>query len=196
MNLSAIRDEARFRLKDEARPYFWKDEWLDGAINEAEREACLRARLIEDSSEILTSIDLKTTNKRYDLDPRIIDVLGCELDSHRGSAFIGWTLTESELVLADYPGADDTLLMTVIRLPMEEMTNDDDAPEIRSHHHIRLVDWVEHRAYAVKDADKFSPGESDKALARFEQSFGRRPDANVQRKHRAKTGRVVRMNPF
>ena len=121
MNLSAFRDEARFRLKDEARPYFWKDEWLDGAINEAEREACLRARLIEDSSGVLTSIDLKTTDKRYDLDPRIIDVLGCELDSHRGSAFAGWTLTESELVLADYPSADDTLLMTVIRLPMEEM---------------------------------------------------------------------------
>ena len=75
MKLKAIRQEARFRLDDEVRPYFWKDEWLDAAINEAEREACIRARLIEDNSSNVTSIDIVTTEKRYELSPLIIDVL-------------------------------------------------------------------------------------------------------------------------
>lgn len=196
MNLGAIRDEARFRLRDKAVPPFWPNEWLNRAINEAEQEACIRARLIEDKSSVITSLDIVTTEKRYELDTRIIDVLAIELESNPGVEISGWTLTENEFLFADYPKADDVILMTVIRLPMNDMENDSDEPEIRKHHHMRLLDWVEHRAYNVKDADAFSPGESEKALIRFEISFGKRQDANVQRKHREKTGRVVRMNPF
>lgn len=196
MNLVAIRSEARFRLKDEAKPYFWSDEWLDKAINEAEREACIRARLIEDASGALSSIDITAGETRYTLDERILDVLSCELESRPGSAFERWTLTDSDLVLADAPTADDVLLMTIIRLPMNDMEADDDKPEIRQHHHIRLIEWVLYRAYSIPDTDGFDSIGSDKALATFEQSFGARPTANVQRKHREKTGRVVRMANF
>ena len=196
MNLGTIRAEARFLLKDESKPPFWKDEWLDRAINEAEQEACIRARLIEDKSSTITSLDITTTEKRYKLDARIIDVLAIELECNPGVEISGWTLTESELLFDDYPKADGVLLMTIIRLPMNDMEAKSDEPEIRRHHHMRLLDWVEHRAYNVKDADSFAPGESEKALARFEISFGKRPDANVQRKHREKTGRIVRMASF
>ena len=196
MNLAAIRSEARLRLKDEAKPYLWSDEWLDQEANEAEREACIRARLIEDKSSIATSIDLTTDALRYELHPSVLDVLAAELASRPGVPVTGWTLTETELVFAELPKADDVLLLTVIRLPLGEMADDDDSPEIRTHHHLRLVDWIEHRAYAVKDADAFAPGESANALVRFERSFGQRQDANVQRKQREKTGRVVRMNSF
>lgn len=196
MNLAAIRVESRLRLKDDAKPYLWSDEWLDQAANEAEREACIRARLIEDVSSVASSIDLTTDALRYALHPSVLDVLAAELASNPGATIAGWTLTESEMVFAEFPKAADVLLMTVIRLPLKEMSCDDDTPEIRSHHHLRLLDWIEHRAFAVKDADTFAPGESANALARFEQSFGQRPDANVQRKHREKTGRVVRMNSF
>lgn len=196
MELKAIRNESRFRLQDLSVPPQWSDEWLDSAANEAEREACIRARLIEDTSSKASSIDVVTTEKRYELHESVLDVLSAEYESKPGTPVTGWTLTETELVFDDFPKADDVLLMTVIRTPLVAMENDDDEPEIRSHHHIRLVDWVEHRAYGVKDTDYFSPDESEKALIRFEQSFGKRPDANVQRKHREKTGRVVRMNPF
>ena len=196
MNLAAIRAEARVRLKDDAKPYLWSNEWLDQAANEAEREACIRARLIEDVSSIASSIDLATDALRYELHQSVLDVLDAELESKPGSTVAGWTLTESEIVFSEFPKTADVLLMTVIRLPLKEMSCDDDTPEIRSHHHLRLLDWIEHRAYAVKDADTFAPGESSNALARFEQSFGQRPDANVQRKRREKTGRVVRMNSF
>lgn len=196
MDLSSLRQEARFRLKDEAQPYFWADDWLDDKINEAEREACLRARLIKDGSSLVASLDLVAGQKRYEIDPRIIDVLSCEPESSPGVSFLGWTLSESELVLDSAPAADGTLLMDIVRYPLGEMTEDGDCPEIRASHHLKLIDWVEHCAYSVKDAETFAPGESDRALARFEQSFGPRPSASVQVKQRQKTGRVVRMNPF
>ena len=196
MKLKAIRQEARFRLDDEVRPYFWKDEWLDAAINEAEREACIRARLIEDNSSNVTSNDIVTTEKRYELSPLIIDVLAIEMASRPGCNIAGWTLTESELVLDNYPSSSDTLLLTVVRLPLSDMCDDNAQPEIRDHHHEKLIDWVEYRAYMVQDADSFNPVKAQEYEAAFERSFGRRPDAGVQRKQRKKTGRVVRMNPF
>lgn len=196
MNLEAIRDEARFRLGDDVKPYFWKDEWLNKAINEAEREACLRARLIEDNSSNVTSLDITTTEKRYELSPLIIDVLSIELVSRPGCEIAGWTLTDTELVLDKFPSTDDTLLMTVIRFPLADMENEADQPEIRSHHHLKLVDWVEFRARMVNDAETFNPVKAQESEAAFERSFGKRPDANVQRKTREKSGRVVRMAHF
>jgi hypothetical protein len=197
MNLDAIRRESRFRLKDEAKQgKFWSDEWLDGVINEAEQEACIRARLIEDSSSEASSLEITTDEMRYALHPSVIDVLSCELESNAGHPIAGWTLTETELVFDDFPEADDTLLMTVIRLPLKSMVKNSDCPEIRPHHHIKLVDWVEFRAYGIHDADGFDPQGSAKGYDRFEASFGPRPTANVQRKQRRKTARVVRMNPF
>lgn len=196
MQLSAIRRECRFRLRDEEKPYFWSNEWIDRKINEAEQEACLRGRLIKDVSSSVTSIDLVAGESRYALDPRIIDVLACELESSPGVPVTGWTLTESELVLARAPVAADVLLLTVIRYPLRDMESDDDEPEIRASHHTRLIDWVAYCAYSVADADTFTAGDSDKALAKFEQSFGRRPSSSVQVKQREKQGRVVRMNPF
>ena len=196
MNLKAIRSESRFRLGDESKPYLWSDKWLDKTINESEREACIRARLIEDKSSNVTSIDITTTEKRYALSPLVIDVLSVELESNPDVEISGWTLTETEIVFSDYPKADDVLLMTVIRMPLNEMDSDASLPEIRGQYHELLIDWVEHRAFSVIDADKFDPNRSAIALDRFEKSFGKRFDANVQRKHRQKVRHVVRMNPF
>lgn len=196
MNRAAIRKESRFRLKDMAKPYFWTDEWLDAAISEAEREACIRARLIEDDSSEAARLSVSPDSVRYALHPSVIDVVACELDSRPGIPFAAWTLGESDLVLSEAPDADDTLLMTVIRTPLKDMAADDDEPEIGQRHHLNLIGWVEYRAYSVHDADRFDPDGAERGLARFEAAFGQRQTANVQRKHRRKTPRVVAMNPF
>jgi len=193
MNLLAIRDECRTQTGDTKKPYFWSDEWFDARINDAETEACIRGRLIEDASSIASSIDITTTEKRYALHESVIDVLSCSLASDPDVAISGWTLTETELLLEDYPTADDTLLMTIIRKPLEAMAKDDDEPEIRGHHHIHLVDWVKHCAYLVQDADGFDPQAAERSLDLFESYFGARHTANVLRKHKEKTGRVVSM---
>lgn len=196
MNLKAIRDEARRRMRDEAVPPMWSDPWLDSAANEAECEACLRAHLIEDATSRASSIEVTTDEKRYPLHESVINVIACEWASNPGVQVFGWTLTETDLVFDEYPRKADTLLMTVDRMPLRKMESACDEPEIRSHHHVKLIDWIEHRCYGVKDSDYFSPGESEKALMRFEQSFGIRQDANVERKHRRKHAPVVRMATF
>jgi hypothetical protein len=196
MNLLALRTECRTRLGDLADPPFWTDKWLDERLNEAEREACIRARLIEDSSSKATSLEISTAEKRYALHPSVLDVLSCELESNPGVAIGGWDLTESHIVFADYPQADDVLLMTVIRMPLNPMTDKKDEPEIRAHHHAMLVPWVLSQAYMVHDADTFDPQAAQRNEAEFENYFGQRPTANVQRKHRAKTGHVVRPAHF
>jgi hypothetical protein len=50
-----------------------------------------------------------------------------------------------------------------------------------------------HRAYLKQDAETFNPIKAAEYLGLFEQAFGERPDANVQRKRRDKRPRVVRM---
>ena len=196
MNLAALRAECRTRLGDEANPPLWADKWLDERLNEAEREACIRARLIEDSSSVASSLDLTTTEKRYPLHESVLDVLCCELESNPGAPVGGWTITEAEIVFADLPKKDDVLLMTVIRMPLNPMTGNKDEPEIRAHHHARLVSWVLHCAYLVQDTEAFDPQAAQRHEAEFEHYFGERPTANVQRKHRAKTGHVTRMAHF
>ena len=196
MNLLVLRREARKRLKDEVKPYFWDDAWLDEKINEAVNEACIRSRLIEDDSSPETVLEVSTTERRYLLPECILDVLSVARAVRPDVPLSGWTLTDREIVFARFPTLDESLVMTVIRLPLNPLCADSDTPEIRSAHHIHLLDWVEHRAYGIHDADGFDPAREQEALVRFERAFGSRPSVNTQRKQRAKIWRVMRMATF
>lgn len=196
MNLAEIRNEARVRLNDIKQPYFVSDEFIDSSANEAEQEACIRARLIEDDSSEAAQINITTDTKRYRLHSSVLDVIGCELDSRPGVQFRGWDLNDSELILDAFPSADGVLNLTVIRTPLETMKADDDEPEISERHHRNLISWIEYRAYSLPDADLFNTNGAALGLAQFEAAFGKRHDANIQRKHRRKSPRVVRMNWF
>ena len=50
MTLLEMISRCRSRAFDTAKPYFWSDEQWTDALNEAEEEACIRARLLEDDS--------------------------------------------------------------------------------------------------------------------------------------------------
>ena len=196
MTLGDLIASARVELNDTAQPQFWSDAWLTEAINEAEREACVRARLIEDSSSVASSLDIDTATKRYPLHPSVLDVLEVNFESDPEKQVPQWTLTETDLSFYAYPKADETLLLTVIRMPLSPMASDGDTPEIRSQHHAKLIDWVKYRAYSVQDADAFDQQGAAKAFASFERSFGPGQTANVQRKHKRKSARVVAMGVF
>lgn len=98
--------------------------------------------------------------------------------------------------LVSTPNAIDVLALTVVRGPLKPLseTRPNERPEIPERFHTRLLDWVYHRAYFKQDADTFDPAKGAQALALFEQSFGVRPDANVQRKRRDRRPPVVRSN--
>lgn len=195
MNLEALRSEARLQLGDNAQPYFWANEWLDARINEAIREACIRARLIEDSSSPASSIDIEAGVKEYDLHEAVIDVLEAQFASNDRIAS-GWTLTETKLRFLEAPRYDDTLNMRVVRMPLTDLSDDSDEPEIRRCHHERLIDWVLHKAYLVQDADTFDPAASARHLGLFEAAFGQKHTASAMRQQRDKSPRVVKMGVF
>ena len=67
-------------------------------------------------------------------------------------------------------------------------------PELHERFHLRLMDWMLHRAYLKQDADTFDPNKAAVSLGLFVQAFGERPDANVQRKQRDNQPPLVRSN--
>jgi len=68
MNLGELRNAARLRLDDAIEPYLWSDDELNGYINEAVNEACLRARLNTDSTTPeVTEIAVIAGTSSYDV---------------------------------------------------------------------------------------------------------------------------------
>ena len=210
---------AAFReiVRDKEVPPFWSDERIVSYLNEAVQEACERARLIEDRSMALelepgqdtyrlhaSTFEVKRlTFRGRPLEEASVEELDCdspgwETRSGQPRCFIfepasGGQPARVRLVPA--PSATDTAGLTVYRGAKQALSPSAPSaqPEIPARFHTRLMDWVMHRAYLQQDADAFDPGKAAASLALFEQAFGERPDANVQRKHRDKRPPVVRM---
>lgn len=87
-----------------------------------------------------------------------------------------------KLTLVPIPTAADTLRLQVFRLPMASLTDDNATPEIPSRLHIRLVDWMEHRAFSTHDLEQRDEQRAADAAAIFTTAFGERIDSNARRK--------------
>lgn len=199
MNRKELREAAREDLDDIAKPYGWSDSFLNRAANEAEREACRRARLLVDSEESeITRIETQASERHYALDPRVIFVRRV-LSSRRTIPIEkirtkdmdcrapGWESHEGEIThylrdqvtgkLTVYrkPTADTiaTLSLTVVRLPLKAMDADGASPEIHVSYHESLRHWMVYRAYMKPDEDTYRPDKAREALARFEAEFGK-----------------------
>lgn len=196
MNLSELRAKVRLRLRDAVKPYLVSDEEIDDSINEAEREAAFRALLIRDKTSPLARIEINCDETEYQISPRIIDVLGIAADSNANCAFTGWTLNESTLILDALPAYDDVLTLDCYRLPLRDMEDDDDEPEIRAIHHDRMIEWALSLCYLTPDADLFDQAASDRYAGRFAQNFGERLSARTMTNHRSKTLRAVMSNGY
>ena len=139
MKLSELRALVRGRIRDTVKPYLVTDQEIDDNLNEAEREACERAQLIEDFDSF--TIDLEPGVTRYSLDPRIIDVIDIIIGTEDQREFSdGWTLTETHLVLDRSPVSADTLTLHCYRLPKSPMKDANDTPEIRDTYHRNMAD--------------------------------------------------------
>lgn len=194
MNLADLRDACRTEADDIVQPYLWTDDQWNAFLNDAEREACIRARLIRESESDVAELSLSPDQTHYRLSPLIIDVL--KLVDADGREITGWDLTEAELILSRAPSVSIDAVMTIERLPRNDMTADGDTPEIGQMHHDRLIDWALHRAYLKKDAETYDPSRAQQYAAAFEASFGARRSASVLRKHKRKSPRVVRAIAF
>lgn len=188
----------------------WSNLTLTLYANEAEQEACRRSELIVDSSSAFCTPSFTTGNPLIALDPLITEVKrvrvsnqyvqlqqisALEMDRKRP----GWefhTGTIPLCVVTDYetgklrlypnPSIDGALAMTVARLPLQDMANLTDAPEIRKEYHPALVQWMLYRAYSKQDTETADPLKAEKALANFEREFGKRQSARNETWRRAR----------
>lgn len=82
------------------------------------------------------------------------------------AAIVG--MEEEKLRLVQTPAADDTLNLVIERLPLEAPTLDADSElEVREEHHLALLLWMKHLAFAKEDSETY-----DRERSRdFEQRF-------------------------
>ena len=202
MQLIELIQLFRFETDDDAEPFLWSpDEVIDFA-NDAQNEACRRARLLVDSSTAgICTITVPAVGLGVvTLDPRVIFVRRARFatmlplkrmnmqDMESFNPF--WQDTSAstpkafipdfgtgQLLLWPPPIVDDTLHLTVVRMPFADMVDDQDIPEIFDRYHRSLRYWMMYRAYSKQDSQANDPKKAADALTLFEQEFGKKSSA-------------------
>lgn len=202
MTLGDLMTLFRQEADDETAPYMWSDVEVIDYANDAQNEACRRARLIVDSrTAAICTYAVSIGNPIVPLDPRIITIKRAKLTA-RSIPLVrtplktmdeerpGWEALTGQVTeyVPDYetsvlrlfrsPTAADTLTLTVARLPLADMTDPtNDSPEIRADYHRSLRFWMMYRAYSKKDIELLNAREAQINLAAFEAEFGKKSAA-------------------
>lgn len=212
MELSELIAQVRVDSDDLVAGYLSSDENITAWLNEAEQEACIRARLIHDTSTpAVCTIAATAGVSVYPLHPAIIDITRAEFTPSGATQAEKLYLTdmvELERIYPDWRKYTDTpryaiqndttiqlvckpsmggvLALECNRLPLKNIEDQsNESPEIGRIHHRHLVQWALHRAYSRPDAEIFNPNKAAIALAEFTRVFGLRPDANYRRSSQA-----------
>ena len=218
MVVSKLITSFRRDAGDATAPYFFTDEEIIDWLNEAEDEACERARLIFDGtnqaicklqfnpgsrvarlhSSILEIVDIKWVTA----DTGSTQALRLTSRTHeetsgafgRNSSDTGLPVLalhdEGMLSLWPVPNVSGYVWLQCYRRPIAQMSQSRDSPEIQEQHHKYLVQYALHRAFEVPDAETFDQTRSEKALRIFERRFGLGSMATVARRSRADQPRV------
>ncbi|EER61546.1 conserved hypothetical protein [Acidovorax delafieldii 2AN] len=218
MNVADFIATFRREMADASTPYMWSDEDIAAYLDEAVKEACERARLIEDSTTpAVTTLAVLAGQYSYTLHPSVIDL---KRVTYKGKALTLSSVEaedQNEMTWENRTGAEPlryiyngmgtlrlvpiptqplTVQLTVYRQPLKTLTADIDTaiPEIPAVFHPRLKAWIYRCAYLKQDADTFDKSKSEEFEAQFERAFGTRLDANMARKRRDRALPVVRSN--
>lgn len=196
MIVSEILDIVRLELGDTELPYLWGDSELIEFTTDGENEACRRSRLLIDSNNAqICRVNVIASNPLLTLDARVLFIRRARLElesrplsraSYRDldANISGWEsvtgtpthyLTDYEtgkIRLYPTPVVNDTLDLTVVRLPLAPITGFTQTPEINARYHRSLRYWIMYRAYSKQDTETLDKKKAADNLALFEQEFG------------------------
>lgn len=212
MDLNAIRTEVRRIADDKTDPPHNTDADLAKSASEAEREACVRGRLLYDDTSTFLTInvnpaDLAALNTAVnplvdEIDAGFYLASGstrrqgltiCGLDwinqRDPGNSMTGQPshiarVGARGLRLWPRPTTAGVLTLSAWRRPLLDMDTGADEPEIEAKHHDGLIDWMLYRAYQTKDAENGDAELSKLHYNLFEARFGPRRDADAQARFR------------
>ncbi|NNG80614.1 hypothetical protein [Acinetobacter sp. ANC 5378] len=211
MDLNELRRRFRVEASDLVEPYFNSTEDVDAWLNDAVREACIRGRLLHESEDTtICRIEIIAGQAQYPLDSRIYELTHLRFDLGDGQCEREVKLASEEILSHRYhsnwrtrmgdpehaiqsdtglrlvprPEQDGTLIVEGYRLPLVDMVEDTDQPEINQAHHAHLVQWALHKAFSVPDTEFMDPNRAQIAEYKFIDYFGDRPDSNLRREVR------------
>lgn len=213
MTLVQLLASFRVDADDGTAPYGWTDSSVKVWMNEAVREACIRARLLHESENssmcqiaVTAGISVYPLHAAlYEIDYMAFSPTG---DTHRqpvkqisredlNDTEPGWRertgrvkysiQSDTSIRLAFTPESSGTLHMEGFRLPLTDMVLDADTPEIHAAHHIHLVQWALYRAFSVPDSEVVDSNRATLAERAFSSYFGQRHDADLRRLTRQDT---------
>jgi hypothetical protein len=194
MNAQALIQAFRTKVADKREPHFWTNPEILAWLNEAQREAAIRGRLLftrvnldveKGDTRIFAPHDLyeiayaEFKGKEH---AHRVPLLSPETAKRHAGHFISLVQGDTWLAFASPLPCNGRLFLYGYRLP--KPIEADDAPEINPAHHEKLLDWVFHRAYRVNDADAFDPTAADRHQAEFDRYFGLPVDAGLRRETR------------
>ena len=210
MNLEQLQASFYEDAHDKEERKFWSLDVVASHLSEAQEEAAIRGRLLyfdDEFGEVATTAGTAS----YRLDQRIFEIVHAswapagttrfdrlyiasveEMDSrcsdwrsersHRPEYLIHM---DTQVRLPGVQTRDGTLKLEGYRLPMGDMKNDGDRPEIHEANHVNLLDWALHKAFSMPDSDGFDPGRSAAHEDKFTRRFGPLPDSDMRRSTRA-----------
>jgi len=206
MTLTELIRRFRTLSSDRVAPYFWSDADVTDWLNDAQRQACVRGRLLrEDELDAVCLLPLIPAKKTYKLHPALYEIInirmlrGTDRPKERAIASREWLDDKrpnwrEETGDSCYVVQDDTTIRIVgdiqtgdalriecYRLPIAPMEDGDDEPEIHQSHHEHLIQWALHKAFSIPDADSLDTNRSDRAEDVFTRYFGRLPDSDMRR---------------
>lgn len=196
-----IRATYRLETTDNALPYAFTDAEIDAAANEAQNEACRRARLLVDSTTTaICQLTITPPTTSVTIDPRVIfirrvrvsgqssplmrrtirdmddELPGWEQHTGRVERFITDWQTGS-IKIHRIPTVSTVLNLTVVRLPLIDMVATTDSPEINARFHLSLLHWIKYRAYIKPKTELHDEALAAYHLSMFEAEFGTRSSA-------------------
>jgi hypothetical protein len=187
----------RTEMSDTAEPYLWSDEFVLGAIDDAQKQFARKTDGIPDSLtpevvEIPVEADgltglyaadfalhpsiLRIRSARRKDTGRDVEIVNVEDMGPRRMFFDGIPGVLRALIIGmdqdrcrvwPAPAEDVTIVLSVFRLPLVTIT-DDEPFEIPEQHHRHLLMWMKHLGYGVQDAETFDRTKSQEFMDRFE----------------------------
>ncbi len=194
-----MRGALRESVGDTAKPYLVSDAALDGFLDEAQDEACRRARLIVDSgTQELCELLLPAGEASVKLDPRILfirrarltgasrplgrvsrkdlDKRGADWEEETGEPR-GYVPDMGTAIFRPFPipEEDTTVKLTVVRRALQPLSKCE--LEIGEHLAPALLAWGRYRYYSGNDMETRDAKKAREALDEFEEEFGKKSSA-------------------
>lgn len=205
MTLSELLTLSRRQLDDpievDDTDALWSTAELTQYINQAVKEACFRVDLIiDENTASVCNVSVVDGTSDYALSPKILQIERVVYgDDKKVLSRVGhrnmdrkskeWETEEGEpqnylldtqqrsIKLYPIPEADTTMYFVVSRLPLVDLSADDDSPEIPEQYHYDLVYWVKKLALEKLDSEAHNLQASQMAEQIFNDRFGQRKDA-------------------